>query len=43
LILLDEPVEQFRVALLQAAGDGLGFIAHERGEEQRRPRKGRGS
>src|SRR5258708_11991539 len=41
LILLDQAVKQIRVALLQAARDGLCFITHQRGEEQRRPRRGR--
>jgi len=34
LVLLDQAVEQVRVALLQAARDGFRFIAHQRGEEQ---------
>ena len=42
LILLDQAVEQVRVAPLQAARDGLGFIAHQRGEEQGRTRRSRG-
>jgi hypothetical protein len=33
LIQLNEVIEQIRVALLQAAGDGLGFIGHQRREE----------
>src|SRR6266852_5717674 len=43
LILLNQAVEQIRVALLQAARDGLGFIAHQRGKEESRPRPRRES
>src|SRR5216684_4215729 len=34
LILLDQAIEQVRIALLQASRDGLCFIAHQRGEEK---------
>ena len=40
LILLDQAVEQIRVAPLQATGDGPGVIAHKRGEKTGWPRRG---
>jgi hypothetical protein len=41
LILLNQAVEQVGIAALKAAGDGLGFIAHQRRKEESRTRRGR--
>src|SRR6266699_2699046 len=42
LILFNQAVEQVGIAALETAGDGLGFIAHQCGEKQSLPWKGRG-
>ena len=34
LLLLDQAIEQIRVAPLQTARDGLSFVGHQRGEKQ---------
>src|SRR5438045_586321 len=39
LILLDQTVQQVRVAPLQAARDAFGFIAHQRGKRQHLPKE----
>jgi len=43
LILLNQPVEQIRVALLQSPRDALPVIAHQRREKESRPRPRRES
>jgi hypothetical protein len=43
LILLDQAVKQIGITPLQAARDGFGFIAHQRGERQSGSKNGRGS
>src|SRR5437879_4879932 len=43
LILLDQPVEKIRIALLQSPRDALRVIAHQRREKQSRPRPRRES
>ena len=38
LVLLDEAIEEVRIAAAEAGGKGLTFVSHEPGEEYRGPR-----